>query len=57
MINDHKETSSKCINEVRKSTQDLDKKLRNLHERFRKEIEVVGKCAGNEKLNKSNKTQ
>jgi TATA-box binding protein (TBP) (component of TFIID and TFIIIB) len=36
-----KEDLSKQINEVKKSTQDLDKNVSNMEEKFSKEIEVM----------------
>jgi hypothetical protein len=49
MINDLKEDSNKQVNEVRKSTQDLYKKVSNINEKFRKEIETVKKEEEEEK--------
>jgi DNA-binding ferritin-like protein len=54
MINDLKEDSKKQINEVRKSSQDLDKKVSNMEEKFIKEMEIMKKSRNvrNESLNK-----
>jgi hypothetical protein len=43
MIRDLKENSNKQINEVRKSIQDLDKKVSNMEEKFSKEMEIMKK--------------
>jgi hypothetical protein len=43
MINEFKEDSNKHINEVRRSIQDLDKKVYNVDEKFIQEMEIVGK--------------
>jgi hypothetical protein len=43
MINDHKENSTKELNEVRKSIQDLDEKVTNMDEKLSKDIEILKK--------------
>jgi hypothetical protein len=43
VINDFKEDSNKPINEVRKSIQDVVKKVSNMDKKFRKEIEILKK--------------
>jgi hypothetical protein len=46
------------INEIKKSTQDLDKKVSNMEEKFSKEIEIMktkSQNVRNENLSKSNK--
>jgi predicted nucleic acid-binding Zn-ribbon protein len=41
MISDLKEDSAKQINEIRKSIQDLDKKVSNIEEKFSKEMKTM----------------
>jgi hypothetical protein len=41
MIRDHKKDSNKQENEVKKSTQVLDKKVHNILEKLSKEMEIV----------------
>jgi hypothetical protein len=43
MINDFKEDSNQQLNEIRKSTEDLDKKFINVDEKFNKEMLIVEK--------------
>jgi hypothetical protein len=56
VINDLKEDSDKLMNEVRKSIQDLDKKISNMEEKFSKEMEITKTSTNvrNGNLNKSN---
>jgi DNA-binding ferritin-like protein len=61
MISDLKEDSNKQINEVRKSIQDLNKKVSNVEEKFSKEMEIMGggnpsRNVRNENSNKSKPT-
>jgi hypothetical protein len=57
MISDLKQDSNKKINKVRKSIQDLDKKLSNMNEKFSKEMEIMKKKASRNVTNESNKNQ
>jgi hypothetical protein len=41
MIRNLKEDSNKQISEVRKSTQNLNKKVSNMEEKFSKEMEIM----------------
>jgi hypothetical protein len=43
MVRDLKKDSDKQINEVRKSIQDLDKKVSTVEKKFSKEMEIIKK--------------
>jgi hypothetical protein len=41
LINNFKEDSNKQINEVRKLIQQLDKKINNMEDKFKKEMKIM----------------